>query len=107
MKFEQFLQSLEDIGLTKCISHSDYVKKFSYSDCNYAFITIWTNPRKCIIWENLIILNDEISVLEQDYHKYDIDSEGSVVIDKLKEIIKQYKQLKIILKKNELNKDFV
>lgn len=107
MKFEQFLQSLEDIGLTKCISHSDYVKKFSYSDCNYAFITIWTNPRKCIIWENLIILNGVISVLEQDYHQYDIDSEGSVVIDKLQEIIKQYKQLKIILKKNELNKDFV
>ena len=107
MKFEQFLQSLEDIGLTKCISHSDYVKKFSYSDCNYAFITIWTNPRKCIIWENLIILNGVISVLEQDYHQYDIDSEGSVVIGKLKEIIKQYKQLKIILKKNELNKDFV
>lgn len=107
MKFEQFLQSLEDIGLTKCISHSDYVKKFSYSDCNYAFITIWTNPRKCIIWENLIILNGVISVLEQDYHQYDIDSEGCVVIDKLKEIIKQYKQLKIILKKNELNKDFV
>lgn len=107
MKFEQFLQSLEDIGLTKCVSHSDYVKKFSYSDCNYVFITIWTNPRKCVIWENLIILNGEISVLEQDYHQYDIDSEGSVVITKLKELVKQYKQLKIILKKNELNKDFV
>lgn len=107
MKFEQFLQSLEDIGLTKCVSHSDYVKKFSYSDCNYVLITIWTNPRKCIIWENLIILNGEISVSEQDYHQYDIDSEGSVVITKLKELIKQYKQLKIILKKNELNKDFV
>lgn len=107
MKFEQFLQSLEDIGLTKCVSHSDYVKKFSYSDCNYVLITIWTNPRKCIVWENLIILNGEISVSEQDYHQYDIDSEGSVVITKLKELIKQYKQLKIILKKNELNKDFV
>ena len=107
MKFEQFLQSLEDIGLTKCVSHSDYFKKFSYSDCNYVFITIWTNPRKCVIWENLIILNGVISVLEQDYHQYDIDSEGSGVIDKLKELIKQYKQLKIELKKNELNKDFV
>lgn len=107
MKFEQFLQSLEDIGLTKCVSHSEYVKKFSYSDCNYVFITIWTNPRKCIVWENLIILNGEISVSEQDYHQYDIDSEGSVVITKLKELVKQYKQLKIILKKDELNKDFV
>ena len=107
MKFEQFLQSLEDIGLTHFVSHSDYVKKFSYSDCNYVLITIWTNPRKCIVWENLIILNGEISVSEQDYHQYDIDSEGSVVITKLKELIKQYKQLKIILKKDELNKDFV
>ena len=107
MKFEQFLQSLEDIGLTKCNSYSDYVKKFSYSDCNFVFITIWTNPRKCIIWENLIILNGEIAVIEQDYHQYDIDSEGSVVITKLKELVKQYKHLKIELKKNELNKDFV
>jgi len=107
MKFELFLQSLEDMGLTKCVSYSDYVKKFSYSDCNYVFITIWTNPRKCIIWENLIILDGEIAVSEQDYHQYDIDSEGSVVIDKLKELVKQYKQLKIILKKDELNKDFV
>ena len=107
MKFEQFLQSLEDIGLTKCTSYSDYVKKFSYSDCNYVFITIWTNPRKCVIWSDLIILNGEISTGERDEHQYDIDSEGCVVIDKLKEIIKQYKQLKIILKKNELNKDFV
>ena len=107
MKFEQFLQSLEDMGLTRCVSHSDYVKKFSYSDCNYVLITIWTNPRKCIIWENLIILNGEISVSEQDYHQYDIDSEGSVVITKLKELVKQYKQLKILLKKDELNKDFV
>lgn len=107
MKFEQFLQSLDDIGMTKCTSLSDYVKKFSYSDCNYVFITIWTNPRKCVIWENLIILNGEIAVSERDYHQYDIDSEGNIVITKLKELVKQYKQLKIELKKNELNKDFV
>lgn len=107
MPIEQFLQSLEYIGLTKCVSHSDYVKKFSYSDCNYVLITIWTNPRKCIIRENLIILNDEISVGDRDEHTYDIDSEGSVVIRKLKELVKQYKQKKIELKKLELNKDFV
>ena len=107
MKLEEFFQSLENIGLTKCISYTEYVKKFSYSDCNYVFITIWTNQRKCIIWENLIILDGEIAVSEQDYHQYDIDSEGRVVIDKLKELVKQYKQLKIELKMKELNKDFV
>lgn len=107
MKFDNFLQSLEDMGLTRCVSHSDYVKKFSYSDCDYVFITIWTNPRKCVIRENLIIINDEIAVGDRDEHPYDIDSEGSIVIEKLKELVKQYKQLKIILKKNELNKDFV
>lgn len=107
MPIEQFLQSLEYIGLTKCVSHSAYVKYFSYSDCDYVFITIWMNIRKCKIWSNLIILNGAITTGVQDEHTYDIDSEGSVVITKLKELVKQYKQLKIILKKDELNKDFV
>lgn len=107
MKLEQFLQSLDYIGLTKCASYSEYVHKFSYSDCNYALITIWTNPRKCVIWSDLVIMYDEITTGERDEHQYDIDNEWSIVIDKLKETIKLYKQLKIELKKLELNKDFV
>ena len=108
MKLEQFLQSLENLGLTKCISNYDFVQKFSYSDCNCAFVTIWLNIRKCIIWSSLYIRKDgEISVMGQDRHQYDIDSEGIVIINKLKELIKQYKQMKIELKKKELNKDFV
>lgn len=107
MPLEQFLQSLDYIGLTKCVSHSEYVQYFSYSDCDYVFISIWVNIRKCMIWSNFIILNGEITTGDQDEHQYDIDSEGSVVICKLKELIKLYKQLKIELKKLELNKDFV
>lgn len=108
MKFEKFLQSLEDIGLTKCISrYDDFVQKFSFSYCDFAFITVWKSIRKCIIWSNIHIIDGEIRVTELDKHQYDIDSEGYVIINKLKELIKLYKQLKIELKMKELNKDFV
>jgi hypothetical protein len=108
MKMESFLQSLENIGLTKCISHyDDFVQKFSFSDCDFAFITVWKKIRKCIIWSNIHIIDGEIRVTELDKHQYDIDSEGSVIITKLKELIILYKQMRIELKMKELNKDFV
>lgn len=108
MKLEQFLQSLENIGMTKCVSrHDDFVQKFSFSNSDFAFITVWKSIRKCIIWSNIHIIDGEIRVTELDKHQYDIDSEGSVVINKLKELIKLYKQMKIELKMKELNKDFV
>ena len=108
MKLEEFFQSLENIGLTKCISHyDDFVQKFSFSDCDFAFITVWKKIRKCIIWSNIHIIDGEIRVTDLDKHQYDIDSEGYVIINKLKELIKLYKQMKIELKMKELNKDFV
>lgn len=108
MKLEPFLQSLENIGLTKCVSHyDDFVQKFSFSDCDFAFITVWKKRRKCIIWSNIHIIDGEIRVSELDKHQYDIDSEGIVIINKLKELIKLYKQMKIELKIKELKKDFV
>lgn len=107
MKFEHFLQSLENLGLTKCFSNSDYVQKFSFSDGGFAFITIWMSIRKCIIGSKLNIIGGEIRVTGLDKHQYDIDSEGYVIINKLKELIKLYKQMKIELKMKELNKDFV
>lgn len=108
MKLEQFFQSLENLGLTKCISHyDDFVQKFSFSDCDFAFITVWKKIRKCIIWSNIHIIDDEIRVTDLDKHQYDIDSEGYVIINKLKKLIKLYKQMKIELKMKELNKDFV
>lgn len=108
MKIESFLQSLENIGLTKRISHyDDFVQKFSFSDCDFAFITVWKKIRKCIIWSNIHIIDGEIRVTELDKHQYDIDSEGIVIINKLKELIILYKQMRIELKMKELNKDFV
>ena len=108
MKMESFLQSLENIGLTKCVSrYDDFVQKFSFSDCDFAFITVWKKIRKCIIWSNIHIIDGEIRVTELDKHQYDIDSEGYVIINKLKELIILYKQMRIELKMKELNKDFV
>lgn len=107
MKLEQFLQSLENLGLTHLVSYSDFVQKFSFSDCNFAFITVWMSVRKCIIWSDVRIIDDEIRVTGLDKHQYDIDSEGRVIINKLKDLIKLYKQMKIELKMKELNKDFV
>lgn len=108
MKMESFLQSLENIGLTKCISrYDDFIQKFSFSNCNFAFITIWKKIRKCIIWSNIHIIDGEIRVTELDKHQYDIDSEGIVIINKLKELIILYKQMRIELKMKEINKDFV
>lgn len=108
MKLEPFLQSLENIGLTKRISqYDDFVQKFSFSDCDFAFITVWKKIRKCIIWSNIHIIDGEIRVTDLDKHQYDIDSEGIFIINKLKELIKLYKQMKIELKIKELKKDFV
>lgn len=109
MKLEQFYQSLENLGLTKCkcVGYSDFVQKFSFSDCDFAFITVWMRLRKCIIWSKLHIIDGEIRATELDKYQYDIDSEGCVIINKLKEVIKLYKQMKIELKIKEINKDFV
>lgn len=107
MKLEYFLQSLENIGLTEYFNYSNYVKKFSFSDSNFAFITIWVAIRKCTICSNIQIIDGEIRVTEQDKYTYDIDSEWWFIINKLKELIKLYKQMKIELKKKELNKDFI
>lgn len=107
MKLEDFLQSLENIGLSKSFSYYDYVQKFSFSDCGFAFVTVWMSIRKCIIWSNIHIIDGEIRVTGLDKHQYDIDSEGCIIINKLKELIKLYKQMRIELKMKELHKDFV
>ena len=109
MKLEHFLQSLKNLGLIKWYSpYCDYYQQFSYCDCSSSIITVRINTRKCMIWQNFRINDEgEITVTNLDRHLYDIDCEGDIVINKVIEMIKLYKQIKIELKKKELNKDFV
>ena len=107
----KIIDELEKLGLKRGWTDAEVVK-YSYGDCNASFIIIWKQKNYCTIFRQLQIskqgeyyTNESMNYNLLSYMENPISID--YILSEMKNLITEYKELKVKFKKYMIEQDFV
>lgn len=104
----KIIDELEKLGL-KQVWINDEIVKYSYCDCSAIFIIIYKQIYYCTVYNNLQIncLGEYYTTESKNYNLLSNPICIDEILSEMKILIAQYKDLKVKIKKYQIEQDFV
>lgn len=106
----KLIDELEKLGMQRGYNDADLVK-YSYGICKATFITIYKKDEYCTVYSELDITRDGEYYMNEvkNYKTLDFMENPIIrfaIISEMKNSIARYKELRVKVKKQQIEKDF-